>query len=150
MALETISMPARGDKVFIDTNILVYAHDREAGAKQALAATILDDLWERRTGVVSMQVLQEFYVTVTQKIPRPLATKIAVEILQQYRYWEIAPLQPEDLFSAIALQKTYHLAFWDALIIQAAINAGCDQLLTEDMGHKQHIHSLMLCNPFRV
>mgnify|MGYP001591479486 CR=1 FL=1 len=137
------------DKTFIDTNILVYAHDVEAGDKRTQAAKTIEDLWNHRKGVVSLQVLQEFYVTLTQKISKPVSAKLALDLVRQYGTWELAGMDVENLIEAVHLQQKYKLAFWDALIIQAALSSDCRILLSEDMSHNQRLEGLLIQNPFR-
>lgn len=136
------------DKIFVDTNVLVYAHDVEAGQKRAMAAEWLDRLWVDRNGVASLQVLQELYVTVTQKLSTPLAVRQAAHLLAQYSQWEVALLKPHDLLAAIEWQRRHGLPFWDALIVQAGSIAGCRLLLSEDFTDGQRFGRLQIRNPF--
>lgn len=136
-------------KTFVDTNILVYAHDLQAGAKQLAASEEIQRLWEHRSGVLSLQVLQEFYVTLTQKIAKPLPAKTAAELIESYGLWETAALDVKDVIKAIALQRKYGFSFWDSLIVQAALLADCEILLTEDLQHGQKIGYLAVRNPFK-
>ena len=137
------------DKTFVDTNILVYAHDSQAGTKQTLAAEQVQDLWIQRTGVLSLQVLQEFYVTLTQKIPHPLPSKTVMSLVEHYGYWEQVALRVEDLLEAIKIQQKHRISFWDSLIVRAALQGGCAILLSEDLKHGQKIGDLIVRNPFR-
>ena len=91
------------DKIFVDTNILVYAHDKDSGEKHATALAIVKDIWEKRIGVLSNQVLQEFYVAVTRKIPKPIAKSEAREILRAYSCWSIKEI---PLFLSLELQNS--------------------------------------------
>lgn len=141
-------MSDRTGKIFVDTNILVYAHDIESGPKRTRAAATLEDLWNRRAGVLSLQVLQEFYVTLTQKIAKPLPSKTALDLVRQYGTWEIAKMDVEDLIEAVHLQQKHRLAFWDALIVQAALSSDCGILLSEDMAHNHRLEGLVIQNPF--
>lgn len=138
------------DKTFVDTNILVYAHDSEAGSKRTLSAHLLERLWADHKGVVSLQVLQEFYVTLTQKISKPISVKLALDLVRQYGAWETAEVDVENLIEAVHLQQKYKFAFWDALIIQAALSSNCRVLLSEDMSHGQRVEGLLIQNPFRT
>ena len=88
------------DKVFLDANILVYAHDKDAGEKHSIAVEIVRDLWEKRTGVLSNQVLQEFYLSVTKKILKPIAKSEAREIIRTYICWSISELTPMSIIRA--------------------------------------------------
>ncbi len=88
------------DKIFVDTNILVYAHDLDAGRKYEIASRIIEDLWESETGVISTQVIQEFYVTVTRKIPLPLSRAQARGIIENYFVWQLEVIRPDTILAA--------------------------------------------------
>jgi predicted nucleic acid-binding protein len=137
-----------GDKTFVDSNILVYAHDQAAGEKHRIAHDEIHRLWSNRSGVLSTQVLQETYVTLTQKTKPSLPLKKAKEIIIQYGFWEVVVPLKEDLFEAIDLQSKYKLSFWDTLIIQSALKADCTNLLSEDLQANQKIETLTIRNPF--
>jgi predicted nucleic acid-binding protein len=122
-----------GDKVFLDTNILVYAYDATAGRKCEIARDEMKKLWNSGLGVVSTQVLQEFYVTVTRKIPKPMEAGAARNIVQDLLKWEVVVNQGEDILEAIDIQEKHHLSFWDALIVQAALRGGAKFLFSEDL-----------------
>ena len=109
------------DKIFLDTNILVYAYDVSAGSKHDLAGNIVADLWNLRTGILSVQVLQEFFITVTKKIPKPLDIKITRDIIRDFLLWEVVENDGELVLAAIDIQTKYSYTFWDSLIIAAAI-----------------------------
>jgi predicted nucleic acid-binding protein len=134
---------------FVDTNILVYAEDRDAKGKHEVARDLVLDLWNERDGVLSVQVLQEFYVTVTRKIKKPLAAARALEIVQEYLSWSVVENTGKLLVEAVSLQQRAQLSFWDAMVVQAAINAGCDKLYTEDLNAGQRIGSVVIVNPFK-
>lgn len=133
---------------FVDTNILVYAEDRDAGSKHLIARDLVADLWRSGEGVLSVQVLQEFFVNVTRKIPRPLSTKEAGAIIEQYLTWRVVENTGELLLARIRLASTLKVSFWDALILQAAQVERCDRLWTEDLNHGQRIGDLTIVNPF--
>ena len=135
-------------KVFIDTNILIYAHDLDAGEKHSISATILKHLWETETGIISAQVLQEFYVNVTRKIPNPLPKTKAREIIQSYLTWHVELNDIKTIFAASEFEERYNLSFWDALIVAAACNAKVEKILTEDLNHGQRIEGIFIENPF--
>jgi predicted nucleic acid-binding protein len=136
------------EKTFVDTNILVYAHDLLAKEKQKSAAEKIKKLWADNSGVVSLQVLQELFVTLTQKISNPLPQKTAKEIVKQYTAWEVVIPDTLDLFMAIDFQKKYHFSFWDSLIVQTTLKAKCKILLSEDFQSGQLIEELTIKNPF--
>jgi predicted nucleic acid-binding protein len=134
---------------FVDTNILVYAEDRDAKAKHAVARDLILKLWEDREGVVSVQVLQEFYVNATRKLKKPLTSPKALEIVEEYLTWTVVENTSVLLTSAIRLQTKAQLSFWDAMVVQAAIEAGCEFLYSEDLNDGQRFGSLALVNPFK-
>ena len=123
------------DKVFLDTNILVYAYDISSGSKHDVARNIVADLWNFRTGVLSIQVLQELFVTVTKKIPKPLDVKTTRDIVRDFLLWEVVDNDGELMMAAMDVQMKYHYAFWDSLIIAAAIKSGAS--IIDDRGFKQ-------------
>jgi predicted nucleic acid-binding protein len=137
-----------GGKVFLDANILVYAHDVSAGTKHAVARDVVAGLWERGGGVLSTQVLQEFYVIVTQKLPRPIDVSMAEKVIGDLLNWEIVVNDGLSILSAIQLQKRYKFSFWDSLIIHAALQAGTETLLSEDLSAGQKIRGTTIENPF--
>jgi predicted nucleic acid-binding protein len=136
------------DKVFLDTNIIVYAHDRSSGDKHAVAREIMERLWESRKGVISVQILQEFFVCVTQKIAKPLVIKNARTILEYLSNWDVVVNDKYIILKAIDLQEKYRLSFWDSLVIQAAIQGQARILLSEDLPHGQAVKDLKILNPF--
>jgi predicted nucleic acid-binding protein len=133
---------------FVDTNVLIYAEDRDAKAKHAVARDLLLELWNTRDGVVSVQVLQEFYVNVTKKLKRPLAPARALEIVEEYLTWTVVENTGRLLVAAVALQQKHKLSFWDSMVVQAAIQSGCDTLFSEDLNAGQRIGSVTIVNPF--
>ena len=137
------------DKVFIDTNILIYAHDKDAGEKHSIALAIIRDLWEKRTGVLSNQVLQEFYFGVTRKILKPIDKSEAREILRAYICWHIKEISPASIIRATEIEEKYLISFWDALVIVAAYEAKCGTILTEDLNLGQIIEGVLIENPFK-
>lgn len=144
----TNSTAVMAEKIFIDTNILVYAHDRDAGEKQIRAARAVKQCWLDQSGVLSLQVLQEAYVTLTQKIKNPLPSETVRSLIQKYGHWEIVLLGVDDLMEAIDLQKKHQLSFWDALIVQAALRTECTRILSEDFSADRRISGLTIKNPF--
>jgi predicted nucleic acid-binding protein len=137
-----------GDRTFIDTNILVYAHDSSAGRKHKKAARIILDLWETGLGILSTQVLQEFFVTVTSKIPRPLHHDKVGEIIIDLLQWKVIVNDGQAILSAIDLQRRYKFHFWDSLIIQAAITGQAGVVLSENFQSGQMVESVRIVNPF--
>ena len=136
------------DKFFLDTNIIVYAHDRSSGDKHVVARKIMDYLWDSRSGLISVQVLQEFYVCVTQKILKPLLIKNARVILGYLSTWDVVANDKYVTLKAIDIQERYRFSFWDSLIIQAAIQGQARLLFSEDLPAGQVVKDLKILNPF--
>ncbi len=134
-------------RTFVDSNILIYAHDLDAGEKRAIAVARLSELWDNRSGVVSPQVLQEFYVNVTRKITKPLARKVARAIVENYAVWCVETAA-SDIANAVRIEDESKIAFWDALICASASKAGAIRLLSEDLRSGQIIAGIRVENPF--
>jgi predicted nucleic acid-binding protein len=133
------------DKTFVDTNILIYAHDVDAKAKHDVAKGVLRELWSRRTGVLSMQVLQEFYVNVTRKIASPLAKDVARAVVNSYSIWCI-DATPAEIAAAFRIEDESRIGFWDALIVASALKCGATRILSENP--QQTISGVQIQNPF--
>lgn len=133
---------------FVDTNVLIYAEDRDAGKKHDIARELVLELWESKAGVLSVQVLQEFYVNITRKVKRPLTPVQAREVVEEYLTWTIVENTKALLRSALKLHHAAKLSFWDAMVVQAAIASDCERLYTEDLNSGQRFGSLRLVNPF--
>jgi predicted nucleic acid-binding protein len=140
-------MSFMSDRIFVDTNILVYAHDLSAGDRNLKAAAVIESLWEMETGVISTQVLQEFYVTVTRKIKNPLKPDKAREIIRNYIAWPIQTNDPETTIRASEIEEKNGLSFWDALIVAAALRLQAQRIITEDLNHGQIIEGILIENP---
>jgi predicted nucleic acid-binding protein len=136
-------------KTFVDSNILIYAHDIDAGTKQARAAQRLKELWESSLGRLSTQVLQEFYVNVTEKIKKPLGRSVAREVVRAYGLWIESQTTASTVLRASEISEASKLAFWDSMILAAAEQDGAGELLTEDLSHGQIIAGIRVVNPFR-
>ena len=136
------------DRVFIDSNVLVYAHDLDAEEKHQKAVEIVSNLWEEQNGVISTQVLQEFYVNVTRKIPRPQARSKAREIVRNYGLWQMEIIDSADVIRASELEEANRISFWDALIIVSAAKGGAAKLLSEDLNAGQKMAGVVIDNPF--
>jgi predicted nucleic acid-binding protein len=143
-------MVAADGRAFVDTNVLLYAHNGSETTKQPIARTLLEELWQARTGAISTQVLQEFYVVATRKFSPPLARHEAREIVELYAAWPVVLLDPTLILGATRLEEEHQLSFWDALILEAARVAGAERLLTEDLQHGRVIEGVRIENPFNV
>jgi predicted nucleic acid-binding protein len=136
------------DKVFVDTNILVYAHDLDAGNKHDKAVEIVSQLWESRNGVLSSQVLQEFYVTLTRKVSSTLSKLEARKLVQKYSHWHLVFDDPSIIMQASEIEESNNISFWDGLIVSAAYSQNVPTILTEDLNHGQIIEGIFIRNPF--
>jgi predicted nucleic acid-binding protein len=135
------------DKVFVDTNILVYAHDAAAGEKHSRAKALVSQIWNDRCGVLSTQVLQEFYVNIRKKAAAPVSTAEAKQWLTDYLNWEIVVNDGNAVIEAIDLEERYQVSFWDALILHAANSAGASVVYSEDLNRGQQYADLVVQNP---
>ena len=133
---------------FVDTNVLVYAYDKSAGIKRKQAETVLQSLWESRNGGLSIQVLQEFYVTITRKIMAPLSVTQATQIITDLGRWRTHRPNVGDVLGAIQVQERYDISFWDALIVHSANKLGCQLLWSEDLNAGQFYGQVRVQNPF--
>ncbi|MBC5823542.1 MAG: PIN domain-containing protein [Candidatus Eremiobacteraeota bacterium] len=137
------------DKRFIDTNILVYAHDATAGAKHERARALVESLWEDRSGVLSTQVLQELRINLRRKANRPLSLRIVREIVADYLAWEVQVNTGQAVLEALQIEERYGISFWDALIVAAAASAGASVLYSEDLSDGQRYGDVRVVNPLR-
>lgn len=135
------------DKTFIDTNVLMYAHDVAAGAKHQIAKTVLRDLWNEQAGAVSVQVLQEFYVNVTRKIPVPLSKETARQVVSNYATW-CTETTSAEISAAFRIEDESGIGFWDALIVSSAAKSGATRILSEDFNAGQRFAGIAVENPF--
>lgn len=134
-------------KTFVDTNVLIYAYDIDAGAKHTVAKTVLRKLWTERNGVLSTQVLQEFYVNVTRKIAHPLRKDTARTIVNSYSIW-CSDTTPAEIANAFQIEDRAKIGFWDALIVASALKSGASRILSEDLNAGQIITGVRIENPF--
>ncbi|NJN84555.1 MAG: PIN domain-containing protein [Caldilineaceae bacterium] len=134
---------------FVDTNVLVYAHDVSAGFKYEQAQALLGRLWESGNGCLSIQVLQEFYVVVTRKVAKPLHPDRVSPIINSLGKWSVHSPTVDDLQAAISLQSRYGISFWDAMIVRSAVRLGCLTLWSEDLNAGQRYENLVVANPFQ-
>lgn len=141
---------AADSRAFIDTNVLLYAHDASETVKQPIARSLLETLWQDRSGTLSTQVLQEFYVVATRKLEQPLARDEAREIVELYSAWPVVVTDPTLILAATRIEEEHQLSFWDALIVEGARMAGAERLLTEDLQDGRVIEGVRVENPFRA
>jgi predicted nucleic acid-binding protein len=135
------------DVIFVDTNILIYAHDVDAGLKRERAIESLRVLWETGAGRVSVQVLQEFYVNATRKLSQPVARSTAREVVASYAAWIREATTADTVLRASDLADLAQISFWDALILASAEQAGAAQLYSEDLNSGQSIVGIKVVNP---
>jgi len=135
--------------VFVDTNVLVYARDSSDARRQSTAAAWMEELWRSRTGRVSFQVLQEYYVTVTRKLRPGLPARQAQDDVRALMQWNPVPTNPELMERAWTIEQKHKLSFWDAMIVAAAVSARATTLLTEDLQDGFEAAGVLVLNPFR-
>jgi predicted nucleic acid-binding protein len=133
---------------FVDTNILVYSRDASESKKQPVALEWMEHLWTERTGRISTQVLNEFYVMVTQKLKPGLDRRSARDEIRTLFSWRPSVLDRDVIEGGWRVQDLYGLSFWDGLIVSSALIAGCRYLLSEDLQDGQAIEGLQVVNPF--
>ena len=139
----------RERKVFLDTNIIIYAYDNSAGKKHEVAREILTGLWDSGLGVISTQVLQEFFINVTKKIPKPIDIDLAKGIIEDFLRWDVVVNDGECLLDAIDILVEHNYSFWDSMIIQAAVKGGAELLLTEDLEDGKVVKGVEIRNPYK-
>jgi predicted nucleic acid-binding protein len=133
---------------FLDTNVLVYALDEDQGKRHETARALVEDLWESGRGVLSTQVLQELYVTLTRKLLKPITRPRARAVIGRYSAWPTHQITPDDIMAASELEQRHSLSFWDALIIVAAQRMNAVRLVSEDMQDDRRFGSVRIVNPF--
>ena len=134
--------------IFVDTNVLVYARDLAVPHKQERAHEWMSALWASRLGRTSVQVLNEYYVTVTRKLSPALPAEDAREDVRDLRAWIPVPVSAGLMESAFEAEDRLSLSYWDSLIVAAAQAAGCEYLLTEDLQDGQRLHGVTVVDPF--
>jgi predicted nucleic acid-binding protein len=136
------------DKYFFDTNILVYANDSGERAKQKTARELIKNSLNKQNGVISIQVLSEFWVTVTRKIRKQLSADIAEKEIELFRLMEIVIMDYQVFKDALRFQRIMQISYWDSLILAASNISGCKFIYTEDLNHGQKVSGMEICNPF--
>ncbi len=135
------------DRVFLDTNIMVYADDCDSPAKQIAALNLIEDCFTGRNGVISTQVLQEYFVAATRKLG--VSPEIARRKVELIASLEVVPIDVDNILAAIDLQRLHGHSFWEALILQSALSSGCTICFSEDLQHGRNLGRLKIVNPFR-
>jgi predicted nucleic acid-binding protein len=138
---------AISEKYFVDTNILIYAHDRSQGIKHDRARQLIERLWASGQGVLSTQVLQELGLNLRRKVANPVSVEEIRRVIRDYLSWEIVVNTPEAVLQALEIEVRYKTSFWDALILQAAEQCGAAVLYSEDLGAKQRYGTVRVVNP---
>ena len=136
-------------KSFVDTNILVYAHDVTQGAKHERARALVERLWESDDGVLSTQVLQELCINLRRKSARPLSVEETRKLIEDYSKWETVVNTAESVLQALDFEARYQLSFWDALIVQAATSCEAAVLYSEDLADEQNYGAVRVVNPLK-
>lgn len=145
-----MSIPSPPGVTFIDTNILIYSHDTHDDAKHRAAENLLARLWASGLGILSTQVLQEFYSAATRKLQPPLTPTQARQVVRDYSEWCRVDTDPLLILSASRLSERHSINFWDALIVEAALRASATELVTEDLQHGHRFGEVTVRNPFRT
>jgi predicted nucleic acid-binding protein len=135
------------EKYFVDTNILIYAHDRSTGTKHERARQLIERLWTSGQGVLSTQVLQELRVNLRHKVAKPVSADEIRGLIRDYMSWEIVVNAPDAMIRALEIEARFKTSFWDALILQAAEQCGAAALYSEDLAGKQRYGSVQVVNP---
>lgn len=135
-------------RVFLDTNVLVYLFDRDEPGKRAVAARLLDERADQI--VVSTQVLQEFYIAVTRRLGKPLTEAEAEAAVRHLSALDVVVVDTEIILAAVALSRRHRIAFWDALIVEAALSRGCTTLVSDDLQDGRRFGTLAVEDPFRA
>jgi len=137
------------DIAFVDTNILIYAHDRDAGERWTRASGLLAQLWESRCGRLSVQVLQEFYVVAAGKLKSAIGGAAAREVVSTYAPWVTSDADVATVLRGAELGELAQLSFWDGMIVAAAERCGATILYTEDLTDGQVIAGVRIVNPLK-
>ncbi|WP_107654119.1 PIN domain-containing protein [Nocardia suismassiliense] len=138
----------KSERVFIDTNVLIYAYEAGDDRRSTIAREVLADLWERKVGLLSTQVLQEFYSVATRKLRPKLSPAEVRRIIALYSEWCARDTDPLILMNASFLAETHSVSWWDALIVEAASQSGAKYILSEDLQHGRSFLGLEVRNPF--
>ncbi|HUD15277.1 MAG TPA: PIN domain-containing protein [Terracidiphilus sp.] len=141
-----LSLAGKSSRTFLDTNVLAYSDDPRDPAKQQTALNLIKVHLRERTGVVSLQVLQEYFDAATRKLK--LNAELAKQRVQVFAKFHVAEPTVIDILAAIDIHRLHSFSFWDALIVLMAKQAGCRVLLSEDMQNGREIDGVKIVNPF--
>jgi len=137
------------DKIFVDTNVLVYAFDISAGIKHKKAEEIVGNCWRLENGIISSQVLEELFVCLTKKIPAPIDSGIARQIIKDFLKWKTVVVGGDIILEAIDIHERYKYSFWDSMIIASALDGEANIIFSEDFSNQQAIDGIIIKNPFK-
>jgi len=135
------------DKCFVDTSVLVYAHDRTAGTKHHRALQLVEELWNSGKGVVSTQVPQELCVNLRKKVDPPCPGDELRRLILDHMSWEVMANTAESIVEALDLEVRYRTWFWDALILHSALHCGATILYTEDLAPGEKYGAIQVVSP---
>ncbi|MDD5452061.1 MAG: PIN domain-containing protein [Desulfovibrionales bacterium] len=138
------------DSLFFDTNILVYAFDKTDQEKYKIASRLVTEAFQKGNGVISVQVLKEFFVTVTRKVPGKMSVDDAEQTIRDFSVWKVVDTTVPLILKAIEFHKQFDFSFWDAMIVAACRLAGSSALLSEDLSHGMLIENVRIINPFHA
>jgi predicted nucleic acid-binding protein len=141
-------MSGEAERHFVDTNVLVYAHDSSAHEKREIARDLLGRIWLDQSGCTSIQVLQELYATLTRKVRVPLKSAEASKIISYLSQWRVHSPEPADVLAAIQIHQRNQISFWDAMIVRSATRLGCTVIWSEDLNAGQDYAGVRVLNPF--
>ena len=141
-------MTAERDLAFVDTNVLMYAFDKNSSPKKRAAQRLINQLMDEDRLRVSTQVLQELFVTLTRKVNQPCSNDEALAVLEDLTAWPLMAVDYAAIRAAVRLAGQAKLSFWDALVVVAAARIGAAVLYTEDLNHGQEILGVRVSNPF--
>ena len=135
----------------MDSNLFVYAHDESAGRKREVVRDLITGLWGSRSGCLSVQVLQELFVNLTRKVPKPLPAREAAALIEDLSAWRVHSPGPGDVLAAIEFHERMGVSFGDAMILTSARSLGCRILYSEDLNAGQSYHGVVVVNsPFET
>jgi len=137
------------DRIFVDTNILLYAHDAGAGSKHDQARKLIEHIWQSGGAIISTQVIQEFAFNLQRKLKPPMPIDDVRVRVALYAQWTVVLNSSTSVLDALALQQQHHVSFWDALILQAAIAAGAEVIYSEDLADGQEYGRVRVVNPLQ-